>query len=403
MPMTPLPPPISALQTETLSATTKGDIWSSSLCMWEVWHLENFLVFPSRGFWPMNLPSSLEGKERSQKDSYNPLGRGKDPQGRTGHTTSITTKLASHLALSWETWGDWRLCDSQSIPFHPKLANIPTWSQNPWLGAQGGSSVFPAHCPRRQASLSHLSPDSSNNSIRSSVKENTWWLESEIDRPSPSSLLGSYLFIRSFFSWISRSPRHRHEEEIRYWRDMVGMEGKSQGRIIAVLLLKSPVRLFVTLWTAARQASLSFTISQSLLKLMSIESVIPFNHLILCHPLLLLPSIFPSIRVFFNQLALRIRWPKYWCFSFSICPPNEWKAKVSVAQSCPTLCNPMDCSPPGSSIHGIFQASILEWVAIPLNIPMNTQGWFPLGLTWSPCGPRDPQESFPEPQFKSEG
>ena len=81
---------------------------------------------------------------------------------------------------------------------------------------------------------------------------------------------------------------------------------------------------------------------------------------------------------------------------------SQWmKSKVSVAQSCPTLCNPMDCSPPGSSIHGIFQASVLEWVAIPLNIPMNTQGWFPLGLTWSPCGPRDPQESFPEPQFKS--
>ena len=74
--------------------------------------------------------------------------------------------------------------------------------------------------------------------------------------------------------------------------------------------------------TAACQTSLSFTISQSLLKLMSIESMIPSNHLILCHPLLLLPSIFPSITVFFNELALYIRWPKYW--SFSISPSNEY-------------------------------------------------------------------------------
>ena len=78
----------------------------------------------------------------------------------------------------------------------------------------------------------------------------------------------------------------------------------------------SCVELFATPWTAARQASLSFTISQSLLKLMSIELVIePPNHLILCHPLLLLPSIFPSIKVFSNESALLIRWPKYWSFS----------------------------------------------------------------------------------------
>ena len=78
-----------------------------------------------------------------------------------------------------------------------------------------------------------------------------------------------------------------------------------------VVQLLSGVRLFVTPWTAARQASLSFTISQSLLKLMSIESVMPSNHLILCRPLLLLPSIFPSIRVFSSELAFHIRWPKY--------------------------------------------------------------------------------------------
>ena len=83
----------------------------------------------------------------------------------------------------------------------------------------------------------------------------------------------------------------------------------------------------VTPWTAACQVSLSFTISWNLLKLMSIESVIPSNHLILCRPLLLLPSIFPSIRVSSNESALRIRWPEYW--SFSICPSNEYSGLIS--------------------------------------------------------------------------
>ena len=85
----------------------------------------------------------------------------------------------------------------------------------------------------------------------------------------------------------------------------------------------SHVPLFATPWTAARQASLSITSSRSLLKLMSIESVIPSNHLILCHPLLLQPSIFPSIRAFSNESVLPIRWPKYWSFSFNISPSNE--------------------------------------------------------------------------------
>ena len=91
---------------------------------------------------------------------------------------------------------------------------------------------------------------------------------------------------------------------------------------VVVIQLLSCVHLFVTLWTAAHQVSLSFTVSQSLLKLMSIELVMPSNHLVLyCSLLLLLPSIFPSIRVFFNELALLIRWPKYW--SFSIGPSKE--------------------------------------------------------------------------------
>ena len=85
----------------------------------------------------------------------------------------------------------------------------------------------------------------------------------------------------------------------------------------------------MTPWTAVLQASLSFTISWSILKLTSIESVMPYNHLILCHPLLLLPSIFPSIRVFFNESVLHIRWPKYWSFSFSIRPSNEYSGLIS--------------------------------------------------------------------------
>ena len=82
-------------------------------------------------------------------------------------------------------------------------------------------------------------------------------------------------------------------------------------------------------WTTALQASLSITNCRSLLKLMSIKSVMPLNHLILCQPLLLLPLIFPSIRVFSNELVLPIRWPKYWSFSFSICPSNEHSGLIS--------------------------------------------------------------------------
>ena len=88
------------------------------------------------------------------------------------------------------------------------------------------------------------------------------------------------------------------------------------------------VQLFATAWTAAHQASLSVTNSQSLLKLMSIKLMMPSNYLILCHPLLL-PSIFPSIRVFSNESVLRIRWPKYWSFSFSISTSNEYSGLIS--------------------------------------------------------------------------
>ena len=91
----------------------------------------------------------------------------------------------------------------------------------------------------------------------------------------------------------------------------------------------SHVQLFVTPWAAACQVSLSITNSQSLLKLMSIELVMASNHLILCHPLLLPPSILPSIRVFSNESVLRIRWPKYWSFNFSIRPSNEYSGPVA--------------------------------------------------------------------------
>ena len=110
----------------------------------------------------------------------------------------------------------------------------------------------------------------------------------------------------------------------------------------------------MTPWTAVHQASLSFTISLNLLKLMSIESVMPTNHFILCHPLLLPPSIFPSIRVFSNESVLHSRWPEYWSFSFSISPFNEHS---------------------GLTLYD--------------------------GLVGSPCSPRDSQESSPALQFKS--
>ena len=121
---------------------------------------------------------------------------------------------------------------------------------------------------------------------------------------------------------------------------------------VSSVQLLSCVLLFVTPGTTTHQASLSITNSQSLPKLMSTESVMPSTHLILCYPLLLLPSVFPSIRVFSNESTLCIRWPKYWNFSFNISPSSEYSGLIS----------------------------------------------FTIG---SPCSPRDSQESSPTPQFKS--
>ena len=115
-------------------------------------------------------------------------------------------------------------------------------------------------------------------------------------------------------------------KSIKTWLRRVPM---SFSRYFSSVQSFSHVQLFVTPWTAACQASLSVNNSQSLLKLMSIELVMPSNHLILCCPLLLPPSVFPSIRVFSNESALRIRWPKYWSFSFSISPSNEYSGLIS--------------------------------------------------------------------------
>ena len=105
--------------------------------------------------------------------------------------------------------------------------------------------------------------------------------------------------------------------------------GSLRNGISSVQLLSHVMELFATPWIAGLQASLSITNSQSLLKLMSIESVMPSNQLILCHPLLFPPSIFPSIRVFSNESALPIRWPKNWSFSLRISPSNEYSGLVS--------------------------------------------------------------------------
>ena len=110
-----------------------------------------------------------------------------------------------------------------------------------------------------------------------------------------------------------------------YWSFIVNLQSVQFSSVQSL----SRVWLFATPWTAARQASLSITNSRSLPRLMSIESVMPSNHLILCRPLLLLPSIFPSIRVFSNESVIHLRWPKYWRFSFIISPSNEYPGLIS--------------------------------------------------------------------------
>ena len=120
-----------------------------------------------------------------------------------------------------------------------------------------------------------------------------------------------------------------YQELIQHWKSTILQLDCEATIQFSLVQLLSRVWLFVTPWTAARLASLSITNSWNLLKLMSLESVMPFNHIILCRPLLLLPSKFPSIRVFSNESVLHIRWPKYWSFSFSISPSNEYSGLIS--------------------------------------------------------------------------
>ena len=138
------------------------------------------------------------------------------------------------------------------------------------------------------------------------------------------SILHSPVLGLLLLSLADLSSVHYHSE--------VSGNGCSSASLFLLLTVQSPscVQLSGTPWAAAaRQSSLIF-ISLSLLKLMSIESMMPSNHLILCHPLLLLPSVFPSISVFSNESVLHIRWPKYWSFSFSIIPSNEYSALISI-------------------------------------------------------------------------
>ena len=145
------------------------------------------------------------------------------------------------------------------------------------------------------------------------------------------------------------------------WLRMLPMALEEELRLLqfSSVRLLSRVRLFATPWTAAHQTSLSISNSWSLLKLMSIDSVMPSNHLILCHPLLLEPSIIPSIRVFSNESALCIRWPKYWSFSFSISPSNEYLGLISFTMD---WFGPLAVQGPLKSLlqHHSSKASILQ-------------------------------------------
>ena len=135
--------------------------------------------------------------------------------------------------------------------------------------------------------------------------------------------------------WVQILPSHwlwHHWLLSGYSKEDVLKKNTNVDSFISQFSLVQPlsrVWLFVTPWTAALQASLSITNSRSLPKLMSTESVMPSNHLLLCRPLLFLPSIFPNIRVFSNESALHIRWPKYWSFSFNISPSNEHSGLIS--------------------------------------------------------------------------
>ena len=137
----------------------------------------------------------------------------------------------------------------------------------------------------------------------------------------PSLPILNLLQHQGLFQWGDSSPQVVKVLELQLWHQSL--------QWISSVQSLSCIRLFATPWTVARQAFLSITNSQSLLKLISIELVTASNHLILCHPLLLPPSLSPSFRVFSNESVLHIRWPKYWSFSFSISPSNEHSRLIS--------------------------------------------------------------------------
>ena len=131
-------------------------------------------------------------------------------------------------------------------------------------------------------------------------------------------------------SLVCCSPWGHEESDTTEWLNWTELKEKTKDLNKIKVQLVSCVRLFATPWTSAHQASLSITNTQNFLKLMSVKSVMSSNHLILCHPLLHLPSLFPSIRVFSNESVLCIMWPKYWSFSFSISPSNEYLGLISL-------------------------------------------------------------------------
>ena len=137
-----------------------------------------------------------------------------------------------------------------------------------------------------------------------------------------SFALDAFILLFSLISYLTPVCRTTH-----FTSNFLILNSQSLDSTLVQLL--SLVQLFASPWTAAHKASLSFTISQSSLELMSIELMVPYNHLVLCCPLLLPPSIFPSIRVFSSEAVLCIRWPKYWSFSFSISPSDEYSGLIS--------------------------------------------------------------------------
>ena len=163
------------------------------------------------------------------------------------------------------------------------------------------------------------------------MKSEIWEVLLELRTPFGDALWPSTL---SFFMGRLHDPLWKSLSWVlnRYWNMSSWLKyiWIIRGTLSSVQLSLSHVWLFANLWTAAHQVSLSVSNSQSLLKLVSMESVMPSNHLILCRPLLLLPSIFPSIRVFSNESVLHIRWLKYWSFSFSISPYNEHSGLISL-------------------------------------------------------------------------